>query len=412
MRLFDGVAGRPGVGSSGTQPPAAVTGYNGPFLAGTMFSVLTQMAWLDGYWWWVTAANQTALPQKFALWNIFSTTGQQVVPGSVVTSGALTPGIMNFVPLASPVQLAPGALYNAATGWQTNTGGGSGFPDSTNQFGAAQPYAGGIVNGILTGWSDLGGTNQFPAASLNYGHNQGLFSVAGTDPAVNMPNAGSNSAIFWPDVEISATAPVGYAGSYRMYPNMADLGNFTLDTANGFTLGVEFSLTQDCVVNNAWFYSPATVTQLPSDTGFYRVSDQALVVHNAAPSWSGAAGSGWISAPFTGAVLQAGVNYKYVVFQGLNVIWNAAVANYYSTGFGGAGLTAGPIVIPNAAGATPGQQSYHQAGVISYPDTIAGPFSYGLDFEVTPLPPAAAVRPSGIVAADRGSWKKLMLLGV
>lgn len=106
---------------------------------------------------------------------------------------------------------------------------------------------------------------------------------------------------------------------------------------------------------------------------------------NNSPSWSGAAGSGYISTPLAGT-LPAGGPYKYAVHQGGNVIWNAAVANYYTTGFGGAGLTAGPITVPNDASAlSPGQESYHQGATMAYPDTHAGPFAYGLDIEVTPL---------------------------
>lgn len=380
--LLDGAAGRPGAGSSGTQPPASPASYSGPFLAGMLISVTGQMAWLNGYHWWVCPSGQSTAPQKFALWNITGTSTQSVVPGSVVTSGTLTAGAMNFVPLPAPVQLAPGTLYNPSTGWSTV--GTTGFPVSNNQFGAAQPYASGIVNGPLTAWSDLGASKTFPAASANYGKDQGLFSVAGTDPSVSMPAGGSNSAIFWMDVQVSDTAPAGYAGSYRFYPNMGDLGNYSLDTANGFTLGKQFSVSSQCTVDNGWFYSPATVTKLPDAIGVYRVSDQVLIGVNNAPSWSGAAGSGWISAAMPGVTLQPGVNYKYVVFQGSNVIWNAAVPNYYSTGFGANGLTAGPLSCPNNAGAvSPGQESYHQAGTIAYPDTSAGPFAYGLDIEVT-----------------------------
>ncbi len=304
--LLDGVAGRPGVGSSGTQPPASPASYSGPFLAGMLFSVTGQMAWLEGYQWWVCPSGQSVAAQKFALWNITSTSAQSVVPGSVVTSGPLTAGAMNFVPLATPVQLAPGTLYNAATGWSTV--GTTGFPVSNNQFGATQPYASGITNGPLTAWSDLGASHEFPAASLNYGKDQGLFGTASADPSLNMPAGGSNSAIFWAGVRVGDTAPAGYAGSYRFYPNMGDLGNYSLDTANGFTLGKQFSVSQACTVDNGWFFSPPTVTKLPDAIGVYRVSDQALIGVNNSPSWSGAAGSGWIGAAMPGVTLAPGVN--------------------------------------------------------------------------------------------------------
>ena len=52
------------------------------------------------------------------------------------------------MPLATPVPLAIGATYIAATGF---TGG---FPDTNNQFGGGDPYSGGITNGPLTAYSD------------------------------------------------------------------------------------------------------------------------------------------------------------------------------------------------------------------------------------------------------------------
>ncbi len=364
-----------------TNGPAAVAAASGGWLLGVMFSVTGGVKWLNGYYHWVPN-NGDATPRKFALWTISSTTTQSVIANSTVTSGTMTLGAWNFVPLPSPIQLAPSVLYCAAVGWTVTTG----IPVTSGQFGAAEPFAAGIVNGPLTAWSALAGSNKFPGASLNYGHGQMMFSnVLGADPAAAMPNNGSGDDNLWVDVQVDDTAPAGYSGTYRLYPGKVDLGNFSLDTANGFTLGLEFSLTQQVTLSKGWFYSPAGVAVLPTEVGVYRVSDKTLVAHNAAASWSGAAASGWISTTLTGT-LDAGTNYKYVVFQGANSIWNAAVANWWTgSGFGGSGLTTGPATMPNSAGADVSQNSYHQAGVISYPDTTAGPFEYGLDFEFTPL---------------------------
>jgi len=378
-RLMDGTSGRPGNG------PSSPASYSGPYLAGTLFSVTGQMLWLNGYWWWVCNTGQSTAAQKFALWNRYSTSAQALVSGSAVTSGTLTAGQWNYVPLAAPVQIAPGALYVAATGWDTT--GTTGFPITNNQFSAAQPYTGGIVNGPLTAWSDTGGSNTWAGGTAaNYNLDQGLFSVAGSDPTVSMPNGGSNSSNFWVDVEVSDTPPGGYSGSYRVWPNQADVGNYTLDTANNFTLGMEFELSQACTVNNVWFYSPATVTQLPTEIGVYQVSNTTLVASDSSPSWSGAAGAGWISAPLSGT-LAASTKYKVAILNGAGTpaIWNAAVASYWSTGYGGSGLTAGPITVFSNAGAdSPGQESYNLGATMTYPNTNAGPYSYGLDIEVTP----------------------------
>ena len=391
-RLMDGASGRPGNGPSS---PAA---YSGNFLAGVLFSPLTEMLWLNGYYFWVCNTGQSTAAQTFCLWNRYSTSQQVLVPNSTVTSGTLTAGAWNYVPLAAPIQIAPAALYVAATGWVTTTGGGTGFPVTNNQFGSGNPYTGGITNGPLTAWSDTGGGNTWAGGTAaNYNLDQGLFSVAGSDPTVNMPNGGSNSANFWVDVLVSDAAPGGYSGSYRVWPNMTDVGNYALDTANNFTLGMEFSLSQACTINNVWFYSPATVTQLPTEIGVYQVSNTTLVASNNSPSWSGAAGSGWISAPLSGT-LAAGTKYKVAILNGAGspAIWNAAVASYWSTGYGGSGLTAGPITVYSNAGAdSPGQESYNLGASMTYPNTNAGPYSYGLDIEVTPQvtpPPAQNVQ--------------------
>lgn len=378
----------------------ALAGASGGWLLGVIFSVTGGMRWLDGYYHWVPAGGDTTA-RKFALWTQYSTTQQSLVPGSTVTSGTMTAtpsggesgGHWNFVPLSSPVQLAPGALYVAAAGWTASAG----IPVTSGQFTSGGAYAAGIVNGPLTAWSAPAGSNTFPAATVNYNLGQMLFSNSGgADPSAAMPNNGSGSDNLGMDVLIDDTAPPGYAGSYRFHPNQVDLGNFTMDTANMFTLGRQFSLSSACAVNKAWFYSPSGVTQLPTAVGVYRVSDQALVAVSNSPSWSGAAGSGWISAPLSGS-LAPGVNYKVVVGQfNANVIWNAAVANYWSTGFGANGLTAGPLSAPNNASAvSPGQESYNLGTVLTYPNTNAGPFAYGLDIEVTP-----AASGSGLLMAS------------
>ena len=367
-----------------TSGPASPTAATGGWLLGVMFSVGGKMMWLDGYYHWVAPGGDT-VARKFALWNRYSNTAQNLVAGSVVTSGTLTAGQWNFVALPSPVQLAPGALYVAATGWTAVNG----IPVTSAQFGTGNPFSGGIVNGPLTAWSALSGTNVFPATSGNYNLGQMLFSNAlGSDPSVNMPNNGSGDDNLWMDVLVDDTAPAGYSGSYRLYPNMTDLGNYSLDTANNFTLGKELILSTPCTLNNYWFYSPSGVTQLPTACGIFRVSDHVLVTSTSSPSWSGAAGAGWIFAAAGSPVLAAGVKYKVAVLNGAGspAIWNAAVSNYYSSGFGANGLTSGPITAySNAAATAPGQETYNAGAALTYPLTNAGPFSYGLDLEVTPL---------------------------
>lgn len=365
-----------------TNGPASPTPTTGPWLLGVMFSALTEMLWLNGYYFWVPTGGDTG-SQKFALWNRYNTMSENLVPDSVVTSGTLTANSWNYVALSSPVQLAPGALYVAATGWTAVNG----IPMTSNQFGIGEPFSAGIVNGPLTAWSAYTGSNTFPAGTANYGLGQMLFSdLMGADPSVAMPTSGSEDENWWMDVLVSTTPPSGYTGSYRFWPNMTDLGNYTLSTASNFTLGLQFAVSQACSIGNIWFYSPPTVTQLPTAIGVYQVSGPVLVASSSSPSWTGAAGSGWISAPLSGT-LQAGVNYKAVVLNGAGspAVWNAEVASYWSTGFGASGLAAGPLTAPdNASAVAPGQESYNAGATLAYPGTSAGPYHYGVDIEVTP----------------------------
>lgn len=399
---MDGVSGRPGIGSTGTQPPASPTAATGGWLLGTLFLVTGGVKWLNGYYFWVATGGDTGA-QKFALWNVYGSGLQSLVAGSVVTSGTLTANSFNYVPLATPIQLAPGETYVAATGWTAVNG----ITLTAGQFGTGQPYVAGITNGPLTapGSVAAGGTNTYPWIANNPG--EGLFSnVLGADPSVAMPNNVSGSDLFWVDVQVSDTAPAGYSGSYRLRPNavsMANTANTSADTANNFTLGIEFSVSQSCHVNNVWFYSPSGLTQLPTSIGVFRVSDQVLMGSNSSPSWSGAAGSGWIKAALAGVTLAPGVNYKAVVLNaaGTPAVWNDAATNYWNPGggatggWGGSGLTAGPLSFPATSGATPGQDSYNAGAVLTYPNTNAGPFDYGVDIEVTP-----AASGSGLLMAS------------
>ena len=178
-----------------------------------------------------------------------------MVPGSVVTSGPLTAGQWNYIPLPAPLQLSIGnvtgvgaAVYEAATGFSGS------FPDTNSQFGAGDPYASGITSGPLFGYSDQGASAPCPSSVTA---SQGAFGVAGTDPSVNMPAQGSSSSNFWIDLQVSDTAPVGYSGSYRLWPNYPTVfpTQPTIDT-QAQTIGTQFSLSEPCTLDNVWFYSP------------------------------------------------------------------------------------------------------------------------------------------------------------
>lgn len=371
---MDGVAGRPGNG------PASASAYAGNFIAGTIFKVTANGLWLTGYRNWVPSNGDT-VAKKFALWQLTAglSVSQQLVPNSVVTSGVQTAGAWNFTALPAPINLSGSVPYVCAIGWVSVNG----FPDTQNQFGSGQTYAAGITNGPLFAYSDQGASAPEPFTS-NY--SQGLFGTSTADPSVTMPTTGDVHSNFWVDVQVSDQAPGNAA--YQLWPSQPYAINYALDAASNFTLGTEIVLAQSCALNKIWFYSPATVTQLPTRCGVWTVPGGTLYpgTDQPSPSWSGAAGSGWISQSYSGVVLPAG-KYRVSVFNGAGVpaVWSADTSVYWSTGPGGSGITNGPLSAPNSASAdSPGQSAYHQGAVFVAPDTNTGPFNYWVDVQVTP----------------------------
>lgn len=358
----------------------------GTFLAGVMFEATAGSFWLSGYRYFIADGAQPTSAQPFALWQIIgtaaTTSNDILVPGSTVTSGTLTTG-WNFVPLTTPIALGATVEYNAATGFTGN------FTFLPNQFGSGNPYAAGVTSGPLFAWSDAGGSAHEP-----FNNPQGLFDTSTANPAVRPPYQGSNSANFGMDVQVTNAPPPG--ASYRLWPSQPYPVNWVADTADNFTLAVEFVLSKPCAVKKIWFYSPVGTAQLPTETGIWDVSGEALVTnsHNVSPSWSGVAGSGFVSVDYTSANcnLAANTPLKVSVFNGAAVpdVWSTTTNNYWaSPGFGQNGVSNGPISAPNLATASsPGQSSYHLGTSFHYPDTFAAGANganYWVDIEVTPL---------------------------
>ena len=356
--------------------PSSPVSYTGPFTCGVVFAVTTGGTWFDGYWWWVCPSGQSTSAQKFALWCVYNSGSGSLVAGSTVTSGALTAGQWNYVPLPAPLPLAIDATYVAATGFSDS------FPDTNNQFGSGDPYSGGIVNGPLTAYSDASGSLPSPFNTA-----QGVFSVAGSDPAAVMPIYGSNACNFWMDLQVDTNAPVGT--SYRLWPSYPTLPGHVSSDTRGYVLATEFQLSGSCTLGNIWFYSASGAAALPSRCAIWDVASQTVVsgTDSTTPSWSGAAGSGWVSCAYSGVTLPAG-DYKVAVFNGGGSEWYLAATGYWgSGGVGASGITVGPVTAPGTSAATsPGQGTYNE-GSWAYPQTYAASGSgenYWIDVEVKP----------------------------
>jgi len=338
-RAMDGVSGRPGTGSSGTQPPGTATSFTGSYTAGLTFTVTQGGCWLEGYWWWVpSAGSPPTAAQKFALWSVFAQGPHQAVPVSAatVTSGTLSAG-WNYVPLAAPVQVAPGMTYVAATSPNGN------FPDTTHQFGAGNPYASGITNGPLT----------VPASGASFAMAQSPFSASVSDPAAGFPDTNDLDDLLWLDVQVTDTAPPGYAGSWRLWPNSGITATTGGDNASTFILATEVHLSQACTLNAVWYYSLAGAASLATWAGVYDIGSQTAVAANTSPAWkkpdgtSASAGSGWVYCTFAGVTLAAG-SYKAAYYNsgGAGGSWSSRDFGYWLTGPGASGITNGPLSAP------------------------------------------------------------------
>ncbi len=367
-RIMDGVSGRPGVGSSGTQPPSAGTSYSGNYQTGLVFQVTQGGIWLQGYWWWVPSTVSQTGAQAFCLWQVYNNGGGTLVPNSSVTSGTLTAGAWNYVALATPIMLSPEFAYVATTAFNCTTG----FPLTTNQFGSGDPYVSGITNGPLfafpSGAAASGGMCQMP------------LDTATSDPTTNMPSANDHDDLMWIDVQVSDQAPAN--ATYRMFPNLPSGATQTTNIqpqTGAYTLATEFSLTSACKLMKIWHYSPSGATVLPSRCAIWNVGSQTVVTgtDNASPTWSGAAGSGWVYCDYSasGVTLSAGVNYKVSTFSTQAVSnWFANTVSFWGTSqFLPSGFTAGPLSVPGNATASPGQSSWNPSATLGYPNTSTTP---------------------------------------
>lgn len=368
-----------------TPGPKKAVAYTGPFIAGVAFEVTTGGVWFDGYWWWVCKSGQSKSPQRFALWQPYTDGKGTLISGSTVTSRKLNAGEWNYVPLPASIPLAIGVGYVAATGFH------NGFPNTKAAFGAGDQYKDGIVKGPLLAYSDQSGKQPAP-----FSVGQAPFSSAGSDPTKIMPAYGSDSDNFWLDVQVNDVRPPG--ASYRLWPNYPTPPNVvSLDTTQE-TTGTQFRLSTPCSLNKIWFYSPPGVSVLPSRCAIWDVATESVLADtdNTSPSWSGRAGTGWVSCSYKGVVLPTG-DYKVSVYYEGGQEFFTEERYYFSTGAGRNGITAGPLSSPNVDHAAPcisnslhtvvtGNSTY-QDGQFAYPytfDTKDHGENRWIDVEVTP----------------------------
>lgn len=148
-------------------------------------------------------------------------------------------------------------------------------------------------------------------------------------------------------------------------------GGGTIDSYTGTqVMGVKFAVSSSVNFTGFWFYSASGATQLPSEVGLFD-SSGSLVFSNTSPSWSGAAGSGWVRC----AASQVIASGTYMA-----AVWNGAAGGkeWYSITSGAWGpVTNG--VLSSAANA----DYYSDTSTFVNPSTAFSGYNTWIDVEVT-----------------------------
>jgi len=337
-----------------TNGPSSPVNYSGNFIAGVLFAVEGGGNWFDGYWYWVSASGQSMAPVKCALWSVIDGGNGVLLSGSVVTSGSLTAGTWNWIPLPTPLQLAPGFDPNysqASSVYVAEIGINGAFPD-TNDFFTTEA----VSNGPLHTFSAQNGNAPEPWSLPN---GSGVFSTGGTDPSeLFVTGSDGSNDNFWIDVQVSNTVPPGYSGTYRLWPNKADANGMTgSDSAVNYLIATEIQISQTVALNNIHYYSPSGTSQLATWVGVWSVDGAdsgSIVAQNTSPSWSGAAGSGWVSCSISGTLSPG--TYKVSVYNDSASpdAWSAkdATTAYFDLGVASNGITWGPLYAPSLSGSS------------------------------------------------------------
>ena len=416
-----------------TNGPSSPVPYSGNLLCGVQFCV-TAEAWFQGYWWWVCPTGQSTAPVKCALWlcpNAVDSVGDpQLVSGSVVTSGTLTAGQWNWIPLPTSIALSLGgstgmnppisslgvAVYTAAIGVNGS------FPDTNHSFGTGNIYANGITNGLLTAYSQRSGTMPVPPGGYS-GSGNGVYTIGTGDPAVACPTqlTGTDDNL-WVDVQVSDYSGAPAGTSLRLWPSapgivQAPNGDSTISMS-----ATAFTLSQSCELNRIWVNNPPGSTGFPTRVAIWNTDTRTEVAgtDNASPKWldpgGGAAsvGDGWMYVDYDGAgiVLPAG-NYAVSFFNGGGYFTYRDDHNYFFAGtdpvggatvggpgwngisWGGGILTApnvanGPLLAYDDGSGTKRAQPPYQPDALAwmYPGEFEASSDWGetrwVDVEVTP----------------------------
>lgn len=184
--------------------------------------------------------------------------------------------------------------------------------------------------------------------------------------------------------------------SYTLFGQATPSG-VSSGAGNAGTNGLHFTVSEACTLNGIWHYSPSTSTQLPTTIGLFTTQaspSTGTLVHSETPSWSGAAGSGWVYAAFSSPPsLTAGTDYMAANFR------DDAVNEWFVLYAVTWPVSSGPLTAPKDTGAGQGWYDTGTPTALTFPATQIAGDNYGMDVQVTPAVVTVALPVAQVAAA-------------
>jgi len=387
---------------SSTSGPAAPTDFGAgfEFVSAMGFWVTEKTMYFEGYWWWVCSTDQSTAPQTFCLWQDTGdadTKGEYgtLVDASVVTSGNLTAGQWNWVPLPQPIPISQYIAYRAATASPRYA------PVTNGQFGSGGVYAEGIANGPLFAFADATSGN---SSDVNFFQASNCTWQEDTlDPTSVYPGSGYNGFNLWVDVQVTDQVPEG--ASFRCWPNQPN-PLYPPEAALPYTVSTQLAVSESARILRFWFMSQTGNEQLPSICGIWDAETQQVVPGsvNDSPTWvlpdgsAAAPGDGWCYCNQSAElVLEANHSYRvavgmyepgYVWYSGDQGYWLTDGGGYPSQGEGAAHGAGNGIIYCVPCGLDPNPLTpcaQDTSGSWAYPNVVENDGdNYYVDLEVVP----------------------------
>ena len=387
---------------SSTSGPAAPTDFGAgfEFVSAMGFWVTEKTMYFEGYWWWVCSTDQSTAPQTFCLWQDTGdadTKGEYgtLVDASVVTSGNLTAGQWNWVPLPQPIPISQYIAYRAATASPRYA------PVTNGQFGSGGAYAEGIANGPLFAFADATSGN---SSDVNFFQASNCTWQEDTlDPTSVYPGSGYNGFNLWVDVQVTDQVPEG--ASFRCWPNQPN-PLYPPEAALPYTVSTQLAVSESARILRFWFMSQTGNEQLPSICGIWDAETQQVVPGsvNDSPTWvlpdgsAAAPGDGWCYCNQSAElVLEANHSYRvavgmyepgYVWYSGDQGYWLTDGGGYPSQGEGAAHGAGNGIIYCVPCGLDPNPLTpcaQDTSGSWAYPNVVENDGdNYYVDLEVVP----------------------------